>query len=50
MAVSSRPFITNTSISRRYTVAVPRCNWQCYPYWQPYQYHYWLFYYGGPLF
>jgi hypothetical protein len=39
--------------NRRYAVAVPRgCNWQCYPYWRPYQYRYWQFYYpyGGPLF
>ena len=39
--------------NRRYAVAVPRgCNWQCTPYWRPYQYHYWQFYYpyGGPLF
>ena len=38
---------------KRYAVAVPRrCNWQCYPYWRPYQYRYWQFYYpyGGPLF
>ena len=38
---------------RRYAAAVPRgCNWQCYPYWRPYQYRYWQFYYpyGGPLF
>jgi len=37
----------------RYAVVAPRgCNWQCYPYWRPYQYHYWQFYYpyGGPLF
>ncbi len=41
------------SKNRRYAVAVPRgCNWQCYPYWRPYQYRYWQFYYpyGGPLF
>jgi hypothetical protein len=39
--------------NRRYAVAIPRgCNWQCYPYWRPYQYRYWQFYYpyGGPLF
>ena len=39
--------------SKRYAVAVPRgCNWQCMPYWRPYQYRYWQFYYpyGGPLF
>jgi len=38
---------------RRYAAAAPRgCNWQCYPYWRPYQYRYWQFYYpyGGPLF
>jgi hypothetical protein len=38
---------------KRYAVAAPRrCNWQCYPYWRPYQYRYWQFYYpyGGPLF
>jgi hypothetical protein len=28
------------------------CNWQCTPYWRPYQYQYWQYYYpyGGPLF
>ena len=28
------------------------CNWECTPYWRPYQYRYWQFYYpyGGPLF
>jgi len=28
------------------------CNWECTPYWRPYQYQYWQFYYpyGGPLF
>jgi len=39
--------------NRRYAAAVPRgCNWQCTPYWRPYQYRYWQFYYpyGGPLF
>jgi hypothetical protein len=38
---------------KRYAVVAPRrCNWQCYPYWRPYQYRYWQFYYpyGGPLF
>ncbi len=38
---------------KRYAAAAPRrCNWQCYPYWRPYQYRYWQFYYpyGGPLF
>ncbi len=27
-------------------------NWAYYPYWRPYQYHYWQYYYpyGGPLF
>lgn len=38
---------------RRYAaVSLRRCNWQCYPYWRPYQYRYWQFYYpyGGPLF
>ncbi len=38
---------------RRYAAVSPRrCNWQCYPYWRPYQYRYWQFYYpyGGPLF
>jgi hypothetical protein len=52
MSVSSIPCITSTK-NRRYAVAVPRgCNWQCYPYWRPYQYRYWQFFYpyGGPLF
>ncbi len=38
---------------KRYAAVGPRrCNWECLPYWRPYQYHYWQFYYpyGGPLF
>ena len=38
---------------KRYASNTPRrYNWSYYPYWRPYQYHYWQFYYpyGGPLF
>jgi hypothetical protein len=38
---------------KRYAANTPRrYNWAYYPYWRPYQYHYWQFYYpyGGPLF
>lgn len=33
-------------------VSKQRRNWTCYPYWRPFQYHYWQHYYpyGGPLF
>ena len=39
--------------TKRYAYNAPRrYNWTYYPYWRPYQYHYWQYYYpyGGPLF
>jgi hypothetical protein len=39
--------------AKRYASRTPRrYDWAYYPYWRPYQYHYWQFYYpyGGPLF
>ena len=45
--------IGKQTYARRKTVKLKRrYDWTYYPYWRPYQYHYWqyIYPYGGPLF